>query len=377
VVSIRLIAPRALVAVLLLLCFSIAGAGMAVARAGTRGHCRTHAKVILRTPSVVVWRSLQTRRGRTVYRYSGCLRTSGRVVKLASMPPRRRHAEPGTYFALKSLTAAGPYVAFVHVEETTSELEVFDLARGRRELATEASCEGHSECPAVPELMRYVLAPNGWIVELYAEGSSGAETLLATNGEAEVPIDFGLRFGRISLTDRTLRWTSEGLPRQAPIGPELIPVEPPSKTISGCGLLSVSSVNAVVGPGAAVAEGTAPVTKCTFTTSPQVRLVETTGLSQQQVASLEHKLAVNAEFEEGGPADGFAGSNNEHDAHYHPSEYGPFKANGVPGEFASAFFADTELTLEVLRTGENDDVRVQRMLLEAVTALYRVPIDRP
>jgi hypothetical protein len=344
------------------------------ARPGSRPHsaaaCRVRGSSLLRTPSVVVWRTMRpTSQGRRDT-YYGCAGASGRTRTLVSFL-----RAPGAY-PVNGLSAAGRYVAFYYFSDpTVSDLEVFDLVRGVRVLQDMASCMGHSACPGFPTITRYLLARNGWVAELLSQSLTDGLTLLATDGRQSATIDYGLRFGRLSLTGTTLHWTSDGQSLSAALNSRLIPpATAPTPLPTACGLLTASDVQTLLGPGAPTRGGAAPTTTCSISTAAPLQLTLQTGLTPAQALAAQN--ALDPSFNEGGPADGFAGSNDEHSSAFHPEYDGQPSVGGVQHRRSLAFLGSIELTVDLARAGTHDDVRVQRLLLEAVTRLHGLPIHR-
>lgn len=268
-----------------------------------------------------------------------------------------------THARVTKLAFAGHFVAFflrTNLAVYSKFLVVYDRARARVELRDLAECEGNDECPTFPSIVRFALARDGWVAELYDDSNVGTRRLLATNGRGHHwPLDAAPSVRHLSVSGNALNWTSGlGGASSARLGSDLIVPDSPS-SLAACQLLSPAEAAVAVGSGATEANG--PPGSCTYSGgAATLGLTIRTGLSAAQRRAAEN--AVKAQY-------GFIGyPNNEAFAIY---------TNTVgTHEQLAAFVDGAELTLDLVPGDSTADARLEHLAIVALDRLFGVPIKR-
>ena len=312
--------------------------------------CAPTGTVLAQRGGLVIW-TAQIRNHHPVF---ACASPRGGVQKLYS---------DSTNPVVTHLTFAGDFAAFflrTNVEVYSKFLFVYDRARDRVEVRDLAECDGNDECPTFPSIVRFALARDGWIAEVYEDSNVGTRPLLATNGASHHwALDAAPRIGQPLVSGNTLSWTSNlGGASSARLGSDLmIPSSPTSLT--ACQLLSSPEVSAAVGATATAAPGSTG--SCTYNgASATLTLTARTGLSAAQQRAAEN--AVKAQF-------GFISyPNNE--------AFAIFTNTAGAHEQLVAFTKGAELTLDLSPGDSSADAELEHLAIVSLDRLFGVPIQR-
>ena len=329
---------------------ALSGAVLATGQAGAAAApCSPAGTVLAQRHGIIVW-TAPVRHRHPVF---VCASPSGGVHSLYpdSTNPR-----------VTQLTFAGRYIGFflrTNIEVDSKFLIVFDRKRGRVEVRDLAECDGNDECPTFPPIVRFALARDGWVAEVYDDSGVGTRPLLATNGvNHHWPLDAAPRITQLSVSGNALSWTSGlGGPSAARLGPHLILSAPTSLT--ACQVLS--SPEAAVAVGAGATETAGPPGSCTYSGAwATLGLAIRTGLSPAQLRAAEN--SVKAHY-------GFISYPNDEAVAIYTNTVG---AN----EELAAFAGGAELTMNLVPGDSTADARLEHLAIVALDRLFGVAIRR-
>jgi hypothetical protein len=201
-----------------------------------------------------------------------CASPSGNVKRISSL---------STGASVSGVQRAGHYIAFflnTNEEVYSQYLIAFNRDRARVEVKDFAQCIGNDECPTFAQLDDFVLAPNGWVAERWANLFTPGDALLAYNGGSR---HYQLEFGGVrdlSVSGNTAHWVSPiGGKSSAVLGSGVVP-NPNYRSLSACQLLTAADVRPLVGP----VDGLLTSNDCTYGGTGFLQVILTTGQSASE-----------------------------------------------------------------------------------------------
>jgi hypothetical protein len=335
---------------LIALAVALSSVALAPRQAQSARRCNPSGIVLLNRDGLVIW-TAPTNHRHPVF---ACASPSGGVHKLYpdSANPR-----------VTRLTFAGHFVAFflrTNIEVHSKFLFVYDRIRGRVELRDLAECDGNDECPTFPPIVRFALARDGWVAELYDDFNVVTRRLLATDGGSHHwPLDAAPSLGQLSVSGNALSWKSGlGGASSARLGSDLITSSSPA-SLSACQLLSSPEASVAVGAGATATA--APGGSCTYSgVAATLSLTSRTGLSGAQLRAAEN--AVKTQF-------GFISYPNNEAFQIYINTAGTH-------EQLAAFTDGAELTFDLAPGDSSTDATLEHLAIVALDRLFGVPIQR-
>lgn len=354
-----------------LVLIAVVALGLAAPAVSAARVCRPHGHVLARRGGVVLWSARHRAGGHVRVRVSVCAPATGRAELVTS-------GGRGLAPSVADLRVAGHFVAFFLTTGSAEDVDfmVFDLARGRVKLADFDGCSGTRECAlsTFPTIGQFVLAPNGWVAEVWSISScdecgstaTGGVALVATNARGHhYGIDFGANISTLTLVGDTVGWTSDlGGASSVVLGPGVVPPAS-AQPLSPCQLLTSEDVAPVLGASSTAASP--GQCKYTSTANPEMTLTLglETGLSAAQVSGDESALQ----------SAGWDSSLNI--AQQTPTSYQSSTTSaGVTHQQLRAFENGAELSLDLTMPSTSAPEQLAWLTDVAFERLYGVPVQR-
>jgi hypothetical protein len=317
----------------------------------------------------VIWALLNRRGQQTRDRVYVCTpRTGGRRVVFSE----GENARP----RVSQFQVAGTFVGFLLTYDFTivfrgepdifsaTDLFVFDAARGRvtQRLLTSCTVYFDDTCGGAPEFDHFLLAPTGWVAELYDPLSYGSPpdtaALVASDGTHTIPLDFGLSLSNVSVAGDSASWAGDlsGV-SSATLDARLIPA-PTLQSLAPCDLLTSADLAPVMG----VTTSSSFAGGCTYTGATNtLTLTLPEGLSESDLIDATPFYELDS-----------WGTGERNFDYFHRS----ITISGTPHEQVVGFQSASALSLDLSASGPQAAAQLTWLANVALQRLFAVPVQR-